>query len=95
MEFFPFSMRDSGLIYVPNCPELAIRVTSLTALPEQKLTEPRPDGLDYVLEDWKAAHTEDSELLEVPWHCAVRMPQDSSSTPVPLRDWLQQEASCA
>ncbi|KAF8344295.1 uncharacterized protein EI90DRAFT_3115050 [Cantharellus anzutake] len=66
MECFPFPMHDSSLIYTSNCPEPATRVTSLTALPEQKLKEPRPDGLDYVLEGREAAHAEDSRAATGP-----------------------------
>ncbi|KAF8344307.1 uncharacterized protein EI90DRAFT_3165904 [Cantharellus anzutake] len=66
MECFPFPMRDSGLVYASNFPEPATQVTSLTALPEQKLKEPRPDGLDYVLEGREAAHAEDSRAAAGP-----------------------------
>ncbi|KAF8342075.1 uncharacterized protein EI90DRAFT_3207791, partial [Cantharellus anzutake] len=66
MEFPPFPMRDSSLVYTSNCPEPATRVTSLTAPPEQKLKEPRPDGLDYVLEGREAAHAEDSRAAAGP-----------------------------
>ncbi|KAF8313024.1 uncharacterized protein EI90DRAFT_3294594 [Cantharellus anzutake] len=66
MECFPFPMRDSSLVYTSNCPEPATRVTSLTALPEQKLKEPRPDGLNSVLEGREAAHAEDSRAAAGP-----------------------------
>ncbi|KAF8315277.1 uncharacterized protein EI90DRAFT_3135314 [Cantharellus anzutake] len=55
-----FICNTTAACYTPTAMEFPPFSMCDSGLPEQKLKEPRPDGLDYVLEDQKAAHTEDS-----------------------------------
>ncbi|KAF8333452.1 uncharacterized protein EI90DRAFT_3288547 [Cantharellus anzutake] len=55
-----FIHNTTAACYKPTAMEFSPFSMRDSGLPEQKLKEPRPDGLDYVLEDRKAAHTEDS-----------------------------------